>query len=48
MGRVDLPDAEWELTGPLLPPEHGRWARPAGDSRLFCKGRSHVLRVGCP
>lgn len=24
MGRVDLPDAEWELTGPLLPPEHGR------------------------
>ncbi len=24
MGRGDLSDAEWELIGPLLPPERGR------------------------
>lgn len=34
MGRGDLSDAEWELIGPLLPPERGSWARPAGDNRL--------------
>jgi transposase len=25
MGRGDLSDAEWELIGPILPPERGRW-----------------------
>ena len=48
MGRGDLSDAEWELIGPLLPPERGRWARPAGDNRRFLNGTLHVLRVGCP
>lgn len=48
MGRGDLSDAEWELIGPLLPPERGRWARPAGDNRRFLNGMLHVLRVGCP
>lgn len=48
MGRGDLSDAEWGLIGPLLPPERGRWARPAGDNRLFLNGMLHVLRVGCP
>lgn len=48
MGRCDLSDAEWELIGPLLPPERGRWARPAGDNRRFLNGMLHVLRVGCP
>ena len=48
MGRGDLSDAEWELIGPLLPSERGRWARPAGDNRLFLNGMLHVLRVGCP
>src|SRR3546814_6531050 len=48
MGRGDLSDAEWDLVGPLLPPERGRWARPAGDNRLFLNGMLHVLRVGCP
>ena len=38
MGRGDLSDAEWELIGPLLPPERGRWARPAGDNRRFLNG----------
>ena len=32
MGRGDLSEAEWYLIGPLLPPERGRWARPAGDN----------------
>lgn len=35
MGRGDLPDAEWELIGPLLPPKRGRWARPAGTIGSF-------------
>ena len=48
MGRGDLSDAVWELIGPLLPPERGRWARPAGDNRRFLNGMLHVLRVGCP
>ncbi|GAA5063147.1 IS5 family transposase [Erythrobacter westpacificensis] len=48
MGRGDLSDAECELIGPLLPPERGRWARPAGDNRRFLNGMLHVLRVGCP
>lgn len=46
--RGDLSDAEWELIGPLLPSERGRWARPAGDNRRFLNGMLHVLRVGCP
>ena len=48
MGRGDLSDAEWEVIGPLLPPERGRWARPAGDNRRFLNGMLRVLRVGCP
>ncbi len=48
MGRGGLSGAEWELIGPLLPAERGRWARPAGDNRRFLNGMLHVLRVGCP
>lgn len=48
MDRGDLTNAEWELVGPLLPPERGRWARPAQDNRRFLNGMIHVLRVGCP
>jgi transposase len=48
MGRGDLWDAEWDLIGPLLPPERGCWARPAGDNRRFLNGMLHGLRVGCP
>ncbi|MBB4212841.1 transposase [Rhodothalassium salexigens DSM 2132] len=43
-----MSDAEWELIGPLLPPERGRWARPADDNRRFLNGMLHVLRIGCP
>ncbi|WP_287003327.1 transposase [Sphingobium sp.] len=48
MDRGDLSDAEWDLIGPLLPPERGRHARPAGDNRRYLNGMLHVLRVGCP
>ena len=48
MGLGDLSDAEWELIWSLLPPERGRWARPAGDNRRFLNGLVHILRVGCP
>lgn len=47
MDRGDLSEAEWELIGPLLPSERGRWARPAGDDRQFLSGMLNVLRVGC-
>ncbi|WP_209436181.1 transposase, partial [Gluconobacter japonicus] len=47
-GQGDLTDQEWAMIGPLLPPERGRWARPAGDNRLFLNGMLHVLRTGCP
>lgn len=48
VNRGDLTDEEWELIGPLLPPERGRHARPSGDNRLFLNGMLHVLRIGCP
>lgn len=47
MGCGDF-SAEWELIGPLLPPERGRWASPAGDNRCFFNGMLHGLRVDCP
>ena len=36
------------LIGALLPPERGRWARPAMDNRRFLDDIPYVLRVGCP
>jgi transposase len=48
LDRGDLSDAEWAIVGPLLPPERGRWSRPAGDNRRFLNGMLYVLRVGCP
>ncbi len=48
MFRGDLTDEEWAIIGVLLPPERGRWARPAGDNRLFLNGMLDVLRTGCP
>ena len=43
-----LTDKEWAIICGLLPPERGRWARPAGDNRLFLNGMLNVLRAGCP
>ncbi|MGB7373034.1 MAG: transposase, partial [Pontixanthobacter sp.] len=48
MDRGDLKGAAWELIGPFLPSERGRWARPAGNYPRFLDGMLHVLRVGCP
>lgn len=48
MDLGDLSDAEWEVTGPPLPSERGRRARPAGDNRRFLNGMLHVLQIGCP
>ncbi|WP_373316382.1 transposase, partial [Saccharibacter floricola] len=46
--RGDLTDEEWAIISELLPPERGRWSRPAHDNRLFLNGMLYVLRVGCP
>ena len=48
MARGDLGDEEWAVIAGLLPPERGRWARPAQDNRRFLNGMLYVLRVGCP
>jgi transposase len=48
LARGDLSNAEWVIVSPLLPPERGRWGRPAQDNRLFLNGMLYVLRVGCP
>lgn len=48
MARGDLTDDEWAVIGAFLPPERGRWARPAQDNRRYLNGMLHVLRVGCP
>ncbi len=48
MARGDVTDEEWAIIEPLLPPERGRWARPALDNRCYLNGMLHVLRIGCP
>ena len=47
MARGDLTDHEWAMIGPLLPPERGRWARPAEDNRRFLNGMLYILCTGC-
>ena len=44
--RIGLSDEAWELIGPLLPPEHGRGCRPAGDNRPFFEGMMWMARTG--
>ena len=44
--RVGVSDEEWGLIGPLLPPEHGRGCRPAGDSRRYFEGMLWMARPG--
>ena len=46
--RGDLTEGEGDIIGALLPPERGRWARPAQDNRRFLNGMLYVLRTGCP
>jgi hypothetical protein len=33
--RIGVTDEEWEVIGPLLPPERGRGCRPAQDNRPY-------------
>ena len=44
--RIGLLDEEWALIGPLLPAEHGRGCRPAGDNRRYFEGMLWMARSG--
>lgn len=44
--RIGVPDQEWALTGPLLPPEHGRGCRPVGENRRYFDGMMWMARSG--
>lgn len=44
--RIGVSDEEWAIIGPLLPPERGRWARPAQDNRRFFEGMLWMARTG--
>jgi len=44
--RIGVSDAEWLVIGPLLPPERGRWSRPAQDNRRYFVGMLWVARTG--
>jgi transposase len=46
MASGDLTDAEWELVGPLLPPERGRRGKPARDNRTVLDGILWRAREG--
>jgi len=43
---IRLSDEEWAVIGPLLPPERGRWSRPAADNRPFFEGMLWMARTG--
>ncbi|WP_158093567.1 IS5 family transposase, partial [Gluconobacter sp. DsW_056] len=43
---IGATDAEWALTGSLLPSETGRGCRPAGDNRQFFDGMIWMARTG--
>ena len=44
--RIRVSDEEWSIIGPLLPPERGRWSRPAQDNRCYFEGMLWVARTG--
>jgi len=44
--RIGVSDEEWELIGPLLPPERGRGCRPAQDNRRYFEGMMWIARTG--
>ena len=48
MSRGDLSEAEWRLLRGLLPAEHGRKSRPAGDNRPIVNGILWRIRTGAP
>lgn len=44
--RIGVTDEEWAIIGPLLPPERGRWSRPAQDNRRYFEGMLWMARTG--
>jgi transposase len=44
--RIGVSDEEWTIIGALLPPERGRWARPAHDNRRYFEGMLWIARTG--
>ena len=44
--RIGVTEEEWEVLGPLLPPEHGRRCRPAQDNRGYFAGTMWSARTG--
>jgi transposase len=44
--RIGVSEKEWLVIGPLLPPERGRWSRPALDNRRYFEGMLWVARTG--
>ena len=44
--RIGVTNAEWTIIGPLLPPERGRWGRPAEDNRRYFEGILWIARTG--
>lgn len=48
MSRGDLSEEGWTAISPMLPPEQGRWGRPAQDNRRYVNGMLWVLRTGAP
>lgn len=44
--RIGVTDKDWAIIGPLLPPERGRWARPAQDNRRYFEGMVWIARTG--
>jgi len=44
--RIGVTDEEWEVIGPLLPPERGRGCRPAQDNRPYFEGMMWIARTG--
>ena len=43
-----LSDRDWEILGPLLPPERGRACRPSHDNRRYLEGMLWIARSGAP
>ena len=48
MPRTVLTDGMWNQLKPLLPPERGRWARPAKNNRLILEGILWIHRTSAP
>ena len=44
--RICVTDEEWDVIGPLLPPERGRGCRPAQDNRRYFEGMMWIARTG--